>query len=213
MHARKVAHPWVAGLSVSVRRTIPPSQLPGSAGGAGFTRPTRAQRPTGSSRTLKRWCASSPCFIRISSSTRETSALTAGLEDDLAFARACHAELDVPFRAVPGNHDVGDNPWQRDDSQRITEPRLVQYRRYFGDDHWFVEAGRWMAIGYVPLAYRRHLMDLLGANLRLVTSGHVHQHRRRCVHGVEHYWAPSTAFVLPDHRQPRLGTKHTGLYR
>src|SRR5262245_43907480 len=74
----------------------------------------------------------------------------AGLEDDLAFARACHAELDVPFRAVPGNHDVGDNPWQRDDSQRITEPRLVQYRRYFGDDHWFVEAGRWMAIGYVP---------------------------------------------------------------
>jgi 3',5'-cyclic AMP phosphodiesterase CpdA len=34
----------------------------------------------------------------------------AELEDDLAFARTCHAGLDVPFRAFPGNHDVGDNP-------------------------------------------------------------------------------------------------------
>jgi hypothetical protein len=30
------------------------------------------------------------------------------------------------------------------------------------------------------------------------------------LHDVEHCWAPSTAFVLPDHRQPRVGTKHVG---
>ena len=35
-------------------------------------------------------------------------------DDDLAFARSCHADLDVPLLAIPGNHDVGDNPWQRD---------------------------------------------------------------------------------------------------
>ena len=53
-------------------------------------------------------------------------------------------------------------------------------------------------------------MDLLGSSLRLVASGHVHQHRRRCANDVEYCWAPSTAFVLPDYRQPRLGAKHTG---
>lgn len=53
-------------------------------------------------------------------------------------------------------------------------------------------------------------MDRLGASLRLVASGHVHQHRRRHVHDVDYCWAPSTAFVLPHHRQPRIGTQRTG---
>jgi len=38
----------------------------------------------------------------------------------------------------------------------------------------------------------------------------VHQDRRRCANNVEYCWAPSTAFVLQDHRQPRLEMKHTG---
>jgi Icc protein len=38
----------------------------------------------------------------------------------------------------------------------------------------------------------------------------VHQHRRHRVDGVDHCWAPSTAFVLPDRRQPLIGTKRVG---
>jgi hypothetical protein len=29
--------------------------------------------------------------------------------------------------------------------------------------------------------------------------------------GVRHVWAPSTAFILPDAMQPRIGTKAVGL--
>jgi 3',5'-cyclic AMP phosphodiesterase CpdA len=184
--------------------------------------------------------------------------------DDVAFARSCHADLDVPLRAIPGNHDVGDNPWQHDIPQPITEQRLLWYRSHFGDDYWVHEAGSWLLIGlnvqlfgsgmaaegeqweflasaastarrrpialfvhkplfhvhpgetdvnhrYVPPDHRQRLMDLLaGTNVRLVASGHVHQHRRHRVGDIDHCWAPSTAFVLPDSRQPRLGTKRVG---
>jgi 3',5'-cyclic AMP phosphodiesterase CpdA len=68
-------------------------------------------------------------------------------EDDLVFARSCHAALTVPLRAVPGNHDVGDNSWRAGVEQPITEERVARYRRHFGLDHWLVEAGRWLLIG------------------------------------------------------------------
>ena len=71
----------------------------------------------------------------------------ANREDDLAFARQCHAALPVPFRVVPGNHDVGDNPWRPDVRPSISTGRLARYRRHFGDDYWLVTAGPWSLIG------------------------------------------------------------------
>ena len=55
-------------------------------------------------------------------------------EDDLACTRECHAALGVPFRAVPGNHDVGDNPWRRDVEHPITDEQRTRYRRHFAED-------------------------------------------------------------------------------
>jgi hypothetical protein len=49
------------------------------------------------------------------------------------------------------------------------------------------------------------------ANVRLVACGHVHQHRMFEQEGVTHVWAPSTAFIMPDELQPRIGTKEVGL--
>jgi len=64
---------------------------------------------------------------------------------------------------------------------------------------------------YVIPNSRRRLLDVLGgASLRLVASGHVHQHRRHRVGEVEHCWGPSTAYVLPDRMQPRIGHKRVG---
>jgi hypothetical protein len=64
---------------------------------------------------------------------------------------------------------------------------------------------------YVTPGGRGHLAHALrDADVRLVASGHVHQHRRRRVGDVEYCWAPSTAFVIPDSRQPRIGTKRVG---
>lgn len=185
-------------------------------------------------------------------------------EDDLAFARECHAALDVPYRAVPGNHDLGDNPPLRRPGEAITEERRARYCRHFGDDYWLVDAGSWMLVGvdaellgsglaaeneqwsflssvaaraksrpvavfvhkplfnrdpaetevnhrYVTPDSRRRLDEsLAGVNVRLVASGHLHQHRRHHVAGIDYCWAPSTAYVLADRRQPVIGTKRVG---
>src|SRR5262249_44982415 len=64
---------------------------------------------------------------------------------------------------------------------------------------------------YVPPEPRERLRELLrGADLRLVASGHVHHQRRYRHGGVEHFWAPPTAFVIPDRRQPAIGYKRVG---
>jgi 3',5'-cyclic AMP phosphodiesterase CpdA len=183
---------------------------------------------------------------------------------ELGFARHCHDAFDVPFRFVPGNHDLGDNPWRADLDSPITAARRDRYREFFGEDYWRLDAGGWLLVGanaqlfgsdltaaddqwafltstaahaagrpvalfihkplfqddpeeadvtqrYVtPDARRRLVGALAGANVRLVASGHVHQHRQLRVGGVDHCWAPSTAFVLSDRRQPRIGTKRVG---
>jgi len=51
----------------------------------------------------------------------------------------------------------------------------------------------------------------LRESLRIVLSGHTHQHLDRCEAGIRHVWMPSTAFVLPDTMQPRVGEKVVGL--
>jgi 3',5'-cyclic AMP phosphodiesterase CpdA len=44
----------------------------------------------------------------------------------------------------------------------------------------------------------------------LVACGHVHQYRSIEAAGTRHVWGTSTAFVLPDHLQPRYGVKEVG---
>jgi 3',5'-cyclic AMP phosphodiesterase CpdA len=187
-------------------------------------------------------------------------------DGDLAFARDCHASLEVPWRALPGNHDLGDNPLPgvAPDGHVITAARRDRYLRYFGDDYWTIDAGDWLLIGlnaqllgsglaaevaqwafleaatsraegrpvalflhkplfkvdpgeteihqrYVaPPSRARLLGALAGVDLRLVASGHVHQHRVHTAAGVDHCWCPSTAFLIPDWKQPWIGTKHVG---
>jgi len=64
---------------------------------------------------------------------------------------------------------------------------------------------------YVTPEGRRRLGDVLeNVNVRLIASGHVHQHQVRRVADVAHSWAPSTAYLLPQRKQPRLGTKRVG---
>ncbi len=67
-------------------------------------------------------------------------------------------------------------------------------------------------IRYVPQPQRGRLLELLApCDLRLVLSGHAHQHLDRVLDGVRHIWLPSAAFIIPDARQERIGEKVTGL--
>jgi 3',5'-cyclic AMP phosphodiesterase CpdA len=67
-------------------------------------------------------------------------------------------------------------------------------------------------IRYVPVEPRQRLLKLLArVELRLVVSGHTHQYLDRVIDGVRHIWVPSTAFIIPDDKQDRVGEKLTGL--
>ena len=63
----------------------------------------------------------------------------------------------------------------------------------------------------VEAARERLLRGRLGDSLRVVLSGHTHQHLDRREANVRHVWMPSTAFVLPDTMQARVGEKVVGV--
>jgi 3',5'-cyclic AMP phosphodiesterase CpdA len=72
----------------------------------------------------------------------------AAIETDLAYSAGLLNELGVRWRAVPGNHDVGDARHAR---QPVNAERLALWHRHFGPDRWvedFGEAGRgWRLVG------------------------------------------------------------------
>ena len=64
---------------------------------------------------------------------------------------------------------------------------------------------------YVPLKPRLRLLELMKrAHVKVIGCGHVHQYRTFNYDGIDHVWCPSTAFILPDDLQPRLGDKRVG---
>jgi 3',5'-cyclic AMP phosphodiesterase CpdA len=72
----------------------------------------------------------------------------AGVEADLAYSAGLMRGLGVRWRAVPGNHDVGDARHAR---QPVDGERLAAWRRHFGPDRWVedVDAGErgWRLVG------------------------------------------------------------------
>jgi 3',5'-cyclic AMP phosphodiesterase CpdA len=68
--------------------------------------------------------------------------------DDLRHARRELDRLGVPWVAVPGNHDIGDNPVVGDDpDEAVTVDRRSRWLEHVGDDHWVVELGAWRLLG------------------------------------------------------------------
>ena len=170
---------------------------------------------------------------------------------EIEFAASALAGLKGPVLAIPGNHDIGDEPPGQDAKQLIDVDRLGRWDRSFGADRWRFVAGGWRLIGLnaqlfgsgleredeqrrwleteleaaaghpvalflhkpvfledvadpvasescmVPAARARFLELLKQRDVRLVVTGHLHQHRDRTIDGVRHLWAPSTAFTVP----------------
>jgi 3',5'-cyclic AMP phosphodiesterase CpdA len=67
--------------------------------------------------------------------------------DDLAYARSQMDRLPVAWRAIPGNHDIGDVPPDAKLKHPITEDRRALYRRHFGEEHWVMDMGEWRFVG------------------------------------------------------------------
>lgn len=67
---------------------------------------------------------------------------------DLRFARSELDRLPMPWRALPGNHDTGDEPPGQDPDQIIDDARVAAWRASFGPDWWREQGpGGWRILG------------------------------------------------------------------
>ena len=66
---------------------------------------------------------------------------------EMAFAGRALAGLTAPWRALPGNHDVGDEPPGQDPNQLVDAARLARWNRVFGADRFAQTVGGWRVIG------------------------------------------------------------------
>ena len=67
--------------------------------------------------------------------------------DDLAYARSQMDRLPVPWRAIPGNHDIGDVPPDAKLKHPMTADRRAAYRAQFGEESWVLDIGGWRFVG------------------------------------------------------------------
>jgi 3',5'-cyclic AMP phosphodiesterase CpdA len=80
----------------------------------------------------------------------------ADVTEDLRYTAELMRGLDVRFRAVPGNHDVGDAGHGR---QPVTEERLQRWRAHFGLDRWVEDVEDCRLIGFDALLLGRGERD------------------------------------------------------
>jgi len=69
-------------------------------------------------------------------------------EGDVAAGHAALALLDVPWCAIPGNHDIGDNdaPGYRP-KHPVSHALLARWHERFGECHWVRDLGAWRIVG------------------------------------------------------------------
>lgn len=190
-------------------------------------------------------------------------------DDDLRFAKTQLDRSAIPILALPGNHDLGDNPCETNaGATLITSERLASYRQIFGVDRWTHDLESWRLIGcnaqlfgsgldeedeqwswlenqlapaslgdrhvaffqhkpllhsdpqpeehdvairYVRREPRERLLALLeAAEIGVVVSGHVHQHRRLDIRGIDTVWAPTSWATIPPSMQDTVGERWVG---
>lgn len=66
--------------------------------------------------------------------------------DDMAFGRTQMERLGVPWRIIPGNHDIGDTPPDPKRGHAMTEELRRSWCDLFGPDWWETDAGPWRIV-------------------------------------------------------------------
>ncbi len=66
---------------------------------------------------------------------------------EMDFAEASLARFHTRVLALPGNHDVGDEPPGQDKAQIIDEARVERWNACFGTDRFAMEIGAWRLLG------------------------------------------------------------------
>jgi hypothetical protein len=81
---------------------------------------------------------------------------------EIAFAATALRNLRTRVMALPGNHDVGDEPPGQHPDQIIDADRLARWDSSFATDRWALDAGAWR---------------LIGVNAQLFGSGRIEERR------------------------------------
>jgi 3',5'-cyclic AMP phosphodiesterase CpdA len=68
-------------------------------------------------------------------------------DDEMQFAAQALEGLDGQVFAIPGNHDVGDEPPGQDAAQIVDAARLARWKAAFGADRFAMTAGVWRLLG------------------------------------------------------------------
>ena len=137
---------------------------------------------------------------------------------ELAAAKQLLDELGLPWLAVPGNHDVGDNPPDGvTDTSSVSDDRLRAWRATLGDDRWRADVAGWTVLGCNAQLFGarsaeeeaqwRWLSGALadaGADREIIANA-------LDLDGRRHLWAPTTWAVLPDGPRPAVGVKRSGI--
>ena len=79
--------------------------------------------------------------------------------EDLDHARDQLARIEAPVHVLPGNHDLGDNPFGAPPEDVIDATRLDRYRQVFDADRWCVEVGAWRLLGIDTQLFDSGLAD------------------------------------------------------
>lgn len=68
-------------------------------------------------------------------------------EADITHGAAALAALGLPWRAIPGNHDIGEAPSFSRLDQPVNAARMAAWRRHVGPQWWLHDAGGWRLVG------------------------------------------------------------------
>jgi len=68
-------------------------------------------------------------------------------DEEMAFAAQALRRIATPVLALPGNHDVGDEPPGQDPAQIVNGARLARWQAYLGADRFALDVGAWRLIG------------------------------------------------------------------
>ena len=117
----------------------------------------------------------------------------AEVEEDLRYCAELMRGLGVRFRAVPGNHDVGDAG-----SRRIA---WFLHRPLFLDGPEEGDTGYWSV---KPQPRTALLRSLHRHSVALVASGHLHKAHDFLRDGTRYIWAPSPAFLVGPAKAPPM---------
>jgi 3',5'-cyclic AMP phosphodiesterase CpdA len=77
-------------------------------------------------------------------------------EADVDHARRLLDALPSPWFAIPGNHDVGDNPGCSEGLE-VDQARLDRWRSMIGPDYWTIDVGEWTLVGINALLFNSGL--------------------------------------------------------